>query len=54
MALMALMALKHADKYLLTADDPERAEYFVRVQWLDTVPKNKAVNEVGYGQAAVE
>ena len=43
----ALVALKHADKYQLTADDPERAEYFVRVQWLDTVPENKAVNEVG-------
>jgi len=43
----ALMALKHADKYRLTANDPERAEYFVRVRWLDTVPENKAVNEVG-------
>ena len=43
----ALMVLKHAEKYQLTADDPERAEYFVRVRWLDTVPENKAVNEVG-------
>jgi hypothetical protein len=43
----ALVALKHAEKYQLTADDPERAEYFVRVKWLDTVPENKAVNEVG-------
>ena len=43
----ALMVLKHADKYRLTADDPERAEYFVRVKWLDTVSENKAVNEVG-------
>ncbi len=39
--------LKHAEKYRLTAEDPERAEYFVRVRWLDTVPENKAVNEVG-------
>lgn len=43
----ALIALKHAEKYQLTADDPECAEYFVRVKWLDTVPENKAVNEVG-------
>lgn len=43
----ALVALKHAEKYQLTADDPELAEYFVRVKWLDTVPENKAVNEVG-------
>lgn len=43
----ALVTLKHADKYQLTADDPELAEYFVRVRWLDTVPENKAINEVG-------
>ena len=43
----ALMVLKHGEKYQLTADDPERAEYFVRVQWLDTVPENMAFNEVG-------
>jgi hypothetical protein len=43
----ALLALKHADKYRLTANDPERAEYFVRVQWLDTVAENNAVNELG-------
>jgi hypothetical protein len=28
-------------------NDPELTEYFVRVNWLDTVPVNKAVNEVG-------
>ena len=43
----ALLALKHSDRYRLTANDPERAEYFVRVRWLDTVPENSAVNEVG-------
>lgn len=43
----ALLALKHADQYRLTANDPEHAEYFVRVQWLDTVPESKAINEVG-------
>lgn len=43
----ALLTLRHADKYRLTCEDPELAEYFVRVRWLDTVPENKAVNEVG-------
>ncbi|MCR8957344.1 endonuclease NucS [Variovorax sp. S2] len=43
----ALIVLKHADLYLLTANDPERAEHFVRVQWLDTVSEDKAINEVG-------
>ena len=43
----ALMVLKHAEKYRLTANDAERAEYFVRVKWLDTVAENKAVNEIG-------
>lgn len=42
-----LAVLKHAEDYMQAADDPERAEYFVRVEWLDTVPGNKAVNEVG-------
>ena len=43
----ALMVLKHAERYRLTANDPERAEYFVRVRWLDTVAENRAVNEIG-------
>ena len=30
------------------AEDPEKAEYFVRVQWLDTKPESKAVHEVGF------
>ena len=30
------------------ADDPEKAEYFVRVQWLDTKPESEAVQEVGF------
>jgi hypothetical protein len=28
-------------------DDPKRSEYFVPMQWLDTVPIEKGVNEVG-------
>ena len=43
----ALLVLKHADKYRITANDAELAEYFVRVRWLDSVSENKAVNEVG-------
>lgn len=43
----ALLALKHADKYRLSANDPDRAEYFVRVKWLDAIAESQAVNEVG-------
>jgi hypothetical protein len=43
----ALDVVKHADRYKPNADDPEKAEYFVRVTWLDTVPDSKAINEVG-------
>ena len=42
-----LQVLKHAADYQKGADDPEKAEYFVRVEWIDTVPENKALNEVG-------
>jgi len=43
----ALDVLRYGDKYRATASDPEKAEYFVRVQWLDSVPESKALNEVG-------
>lgn len=43
----ALEVLEHADLYRPHADDPEKTEYFVRVDWLDTVPESTAVNEVG-------
>ena len=43
----ALEVLKHAERYKKHADDPEKAEYFVRVVWLDTVHDSKAINEVG-------
>ena len=43
----AIEVLEHRDLYRRNADDPEKAEYFVRVDWLDTVPKTQAVNEVG-------
>lgn len=44
---LALDVLKHADLYKAQADDPEKSEYFVRIQWLDTVDIGKAINEVG-------
>jgi hypothetical protein len=43
----ALEVLQEAKAYAETADDPERAEYFVRVNWLDTVDAAHAFNEVG-------
>lgn len=45
-----LDVLKTADRLRERAADPEKAEHFVRVQWLDTVPEDRAFNEVGlYG-----
>jgi len=43
----ALDVLRHRDLYRQTADDPEKSEYFVRVEWLATLPREKAFNEVG-------
>jgi hypothetical protein len=43
----ALEVLKHADQYIRDADNAEKTEYFVRVQWLATVPEEKAVYEIG-------
>lgn len=42
-----LDVLQHAKQYQQNANDPEKAEYFVKVEWLDTVPLKQAVNEVG-------
>ena len=42
-----LEVLQHAERYKQNADDQEKAEYFVRVDWLDTVTASNAVNEVG-------
>jgi hypothetical protein len=42
-----LDVLQHADLYKQTADDPEKAECFVSVDWLDTKPVQSAVSEVG-------
>jgi hypothetical protein len=43
----ALDVLSTAPKLRASAADPDRAEYFVRVAWLDTVPEDQAVREVG-------
>ncbi len=42
-----LDVLKHAEKYRKNLHDPDKAEYFVKVDWLDTVPETQAFNEVG-------
>jgi hypothetical protein len=42
-ALEVLEGTYHND----VADDPDKSEYFVKVHWLDTVPLEKAVREVG-------
>jgi len=42
-----LDVLQHAKIYLKHANEPEKAEYFVKVEWLDTVMTKEAVNEVG-------
>lgn len=42
-----LDVLQHAHLYQQHASNPEKAEYFVKVEWLDTVPIKKAINEVG-------
>ncbi len=42
-ALEVLQATYHRE----FVDDPERSEYFVPVEWLKTVPEDKAVQELG-------
>ena len=42
-----LEVLKDAEHYRKHANDPELSEYCVRVDWLDTAPLSKAVDEVG-------
>lgn len=44
----ALDVLKKADYHRADAEDPEKAEYFVKVNWLQTVPLTQAFHEVGF------
>ena len=43
----ALDLLQHGTEWRALADDPEKSEYLVRVQWLQAVPESQAFNEVG-------
>jgi hypothetical protein len=43
----ALEVLSTRERLKATADDPDKAEHFVRVEWLDTVSEDRAINEVG-------
>ncbi len=43
----ALEVLTTAARLRATAVDPDKAEHFVRVEWLDTVPEPEAINEIG-------
>lgn len=43
----ALEVLQEAERYRKNMDSPDLSEYFVRVQWLETVPESQAVNDVG-------
>ena len=43
----ALDVLTEASYHRESADDPARAEYFVPVKWLHTVPLEHGVNEIG-------
>jgi hypothetical protein len=42
-----LEVLRYAKRYQEHADDPDKAEYFVKVEWLDTLSATKAINELG-------
>lgn len=42
-----LNVLKEAHYHRKYADDPEKTEYFVPVDWLQTVPLDQAIQEVG-------
>lgn len=43
----ALDVLKGATYHRESVDDPDKSEYFVGVKWLNTVPLEKAIQEVG-------
>ncbi|WP_270735002.1 nuclease [Leclercia adecarboxylata] len=44
----AIEVLKYSDLYRQNADDPDKSEYFVPVEWLETRSELEAVNEVGF------
>ena len=44
----ALDRIDDAQEYRNRAAEPDRAEYVVRVEWLDTKPESEAVSETGF------
>ena len=46
----ALEVLENAAVYQQRSEDPDGAEYYVRVEWLDTKPEVEAVWEAGFFQ----
>ncbi len=47
----ALDVLQGATYHREFAEDPDKSEYFVQVKWLNTVPLEKGVQEIGlFGQ----
>lgn len=44
----AVKVLDNASELRKRVKDPDTAEYFVRVDWLETRPENEAVREVGF------
>jgi len=44
---LAIDVISDGPRYRERGDNPETAEYFVRVEWLDTVSAKDAINEVG-------
>jgi hypothetical protein len=44
---LAIDVISDGPRYRARSDNPETAEYFVRVEWVDTVAAKDAMNEVG-------
>jgi hypothetical protein len=44
---LAVDVIRDGDRFRASGDDPQTAEYFVRVEWLDTVDAKHGVNELG-------
>ncbi len=44
---LAMDVIRDGERYRMEAADPDQAEYFVRIEWLQTIGSNEALNEVG-------
>lgn len=44
---LAMDVVRNGENFRARNDDPQTAEYFVSVEWLDSVPVTEAVNELG-------